>query len=225
MQSKATTPEQYIASLPDDRRDTLAAVRKVVLENLPQGYEEMMDYGMISYGIPLSTYSNTYNGHPLSIAALASQKNYYALYLMTVYGDPATKKWFEDAYKQSGKKLDMGKSCLRFKSLDDLPLDVIAQTIARVKPEEYIAFYEQSRATTTKSPAAKNIANKKAPAKKSAAKKAPAKKKSAKKSSAKKSAAKTSAKKSAKKTAKKSAKKKRADKRDAARRYARPAVA
>jgi hypothetical protein len=149
MQSQAKTPEQYLAELPDDRRETIAAVRKVVLENLPKGYEEMMGFGMIGYGIPLSKYPDTYNGHPLCIAGLASQKNYNALYLMSVYGDPATKKWFEGAYKKAGKKLDMGKSCVRFKTLDDLPLDVIAQAIARVKPDEYIAYYEKSRATPT----------------------------------------------------------------------------
>ena len=104
-----------------------------------------MLWGMISYIIPLEEYPNTYNGAPLGIAALAAQKNYNSLYLMSVYGDPKTEKWFKDRYARSGKKLDMGKSCVHFKKAEDLPLDLIAEAIARVSKEEYIEKYEQVR--------------------------------------------------------------------------------
>jgi len=143
--SKAKTVDQYIKELPAEKRAAIAAVRKVVLRSLPKGYRETMLWGMISYIIPLEEYPNTYNGAPLGIAALAAQKNYNSLYLMSVYGDPKTEKWFKDRYARSGKKLDMGKSCVHFKKAEDLPLDLIAETIARVSKEEYIEKYEQVR--------------------------------------------------------------------------------
>lgn len=104
-----------------------------------------MDFGMLAYVVPLKRYPKTYNGRPLMIAALASQKNAMSAYLMCVYGDPKTRAWFQSAWKKSGKKLDMGKSCLRFKSADELPLDLIGQAIARVSVDEFIGFYERSR--------------------------------------------------------------------------------
>ena len=143
--SKAKTVDQYIKELPAEKRAAIAAVRKVVLRSLPKGYRETMLWGMISYIIPLEEYPNTYNGAPLGMAALAAQKNYNSLYLMSVYGDPKTEKWFKDRYARSGKKLDMGKSCVHFKKAEDLPLDLIAETIARVSKEEYIEKYEQVR--------------------------------------------------------------------------------
>jgi hypothetical protein len=144
MKSEATTVEEYLAGLPEDRRRALSAVRDVILEHLPEGYEEGMDFGMIAYYIPLDRYPKTYNGHPLGIAALASQKNYMALYLMAIYGNDDA-AWFRERFADAGKKLDMGKSCVRFRKLDDLPLDVIGDAVARVSVEDYIEHYERSR--------------------------------------------------------------------------------
>jgi hypothetical protein len=140
--SKATTAAGYLAALPDDKRAVIAAVRDVVNANLPAGYVEGMLFGMLSWHVPLERYPNTYNGQPIGIAALAAQKNYNALYLMSVYSDPATDAWFKRAFKQAGKKLDMGKSCVRFKKLDDLPLDVIGEAIAKVPVEKLIAKHD-----------------------------------------------------------------------------------
>lgn len=145
MQSSALTVKDYIASLPPERRKPISTLRSLIRKNLPKGYRETMLYGMIGWVVPLSRYPDTYNGQPLCVAGLASQKNAMSLYLMTVYGHKETETWFKREYAKTGKKLDMGKSCLRFRKLDDLPLDVIAQTIARVPMEEYIATYERVR--------------------------------------------------------------------------------
>jgi hypothetical protein len=144
-QGKAKSPEELLAGLPPDRREALAKVREVVLANLPPGYVESMQYGMIGYGIPLERYPDTYNGQPLAYAALANQKNHMALHLMSVYGNPEEERWFKQRYAESGKKLDMGKACLRFKRLEDLPLDLIGESIARTSVERYIAGYEAAR--------------------------------------------------------------------------------
>ncbi len=140
------TVEEYIAALPEDRAEQISRLRRLILQRLPEGYAEIMDFGMISYVIPLETYPETYNGHPLMYAALASQKRHMSLYLMNVYGDEASQRWFADGFAAAGKKLDMGKACVRFKKLDDLPLDIIGQAIARTPPAQYIAAYEESRA-------------------------------------------------------------------------------
>jgi hypothetical protein len=153
--SKATTVEEYLASLPPERRAALAAVRKVIKKNLPRGYEEGMQYGMIGYYVPLTRFPKTYNGQPLGVAALASQKGHMSLYLMSVYGDPETQRWFQSEYKKSGKKLDMGKSCVRFKSPDDLALDVVGKVIARCGVDEFLARYEALRSKPTKKKAAR----------------------------------------------------------------------
>ena len=108
--SSATTPDEYIASLPADRREAVATVREVVNRNLPPGYEEGMAYGMIGWWVPLETFPDTYNGQPLGLAGLASQKNYISLYLNTVYGSRDEEAWFKDRYAASGKKLNMGKT-------------------------------------------------------------------------------------------------------------------
>lgn len=145
MQSAAKTVAEYIASLPPDRQEAIRAIRKVILKNLPEGYEECMSYGMIGYVVPHRIYPAGYHCDPklpVPFAGLASQKNYMALYLMTCYGDPATNKWFSAAWKAAGKKLDMGKCCVRFKKLDDVALDVVGQVIARVPVKEYIARIE-----------------------------------------------------------------------------------
>ena len=140
MQSSARTPEAYVASLPADRRDAIATVRAEILRNLPKGYVETMDFGMLAYVVPLERFPETYNGHPLIYAALASQKQHMAVYLTNVYGHPATAKWFKAEYKKSGKRLDMGKSCVRFRKLDDLPLELIGQTIAKTPLDTFVKF-------------------------------------------------------------------------------------
>jgi len=144
----AATVEGYLARLPADRRDAIARVRDVVNANLPAGFEEGVQYGMISWYVPLSRFPDTYNGQPLALASLASQKGHMALYLMSVYGSPALGAWFRDAFARAGKKLDMGKSCVRFKSLDALPLEVIGETIRRVPLEAFLGQYEAARAGT-----------------------------------------------------------------------------
>ncbi len=147
MQSKAATVEEYLGELDDGRREDLSTVRDVVLEHLPEGYEEMMLFGMITYAVPLSTYPVTYNKKPLMYAALASQKRHMALYLTNVYGDGEVEKWFRERYLATGKRLDMGKSCVRFRKLDDLPLELVGEAIARTPVDEFIQVYEASRAT------------------------------------------------------------------------------
>jgi hypothetical protein len=142
--SRAATVEEYLDSLPADRRAVVAAVREVILKNLPAGYQESMSWGVISYEIPLERFPRTHNKQPLMYAGLAAQKNYFAVYLMTVCS-PGLDSWFREEFKKAGKKLDMGKSCVRFRKLDDLPLDVIGQVIARTPPDKYIAYYEASR--------------------------------------------------------------------------------
>jgi hypothetical protein len=146
MQSKAKTVVEYLDSLPLDRRAAVSAVRKVILDHLPKGYAECMQYGMISYVVPHSLYPAGYHcdpSQPLALAMLGSPKSHMAIYLMTVYGDPKTEQWFRKIYAASGKKLNMGKSCVRFKKLEDLPLDVIGQAIARVPVKEYVARIEK----------------------------------------------------------------------------------
>lgn len=167
----AKTVEDYLARLPADRRDAIAKLRGVVNANLPAGYEEGVQYGMISWYVPLSRFPETYNGQPLAVASLASQKSYMALYLMSVYGHQELAAWFRDAFAKAGKKLDMGKSCVRFKTLDALPLDVIGETIRRVPVDAFLGYYEDARAGSkrAKRPAAK-AKRPAAPKKKAAAK-------------------------------------------------------
>jgi hypothetical protein len=161
MPSAAKTVAEYLQSLPDERRAAIQAVRKVILEHLPEGYAECVQYGMIGYVVPHSLYPAGYHcdpRQPLPIAGLAAQKNYFSLHLMAVYGDADTEQWFRKAYQASGKKLDMGKACVRFKTLDDLPLDVIGQLIARVPVKAYVARVEkflQSRQPARKKKPAK----------------------------------------------------------------------
>ena len=168
VQSSAQTVDEYLAELPPDRRAELQKVRKVIRKHLPRGFEEGIDFGMIGYYVPLARYPNTYNGHPLAIAALAAQKQYLSLYLMRVYGDPKMRDWFESEYEKAGKKLDMGKSCVRFQSADELPLDVIGKVIASTSVDEYLSVYESARKTK---PVAKKKVAKKTTKKKVAKKK------------------------------------------------------
>lgn len=146
MRSSCATVEEYLRTLPAERREAIAAVHQVILDNLRDGHETRIQCGMIAYVVPHALYPAGYHcdpSQPLQYAALASQKNHMALYLMTVYGDPETAAWFRAAWTASGKRLDMGKSCVRFKKLDDLPLDVIAQVIRRVPIQAYIARVEK----------------------------------------------------------------------------------
>lgn len=153
MQSKAQTVEGYILELPVERREVVKTVREVILENLPEGYEEVMQYGVISYVVPFSIYPSGYHANPLQplpYLSLASQKNYFALYFMHIYGDPATLKWFTGEYKKSGKKLDMGKSCVRFKKLADLPLDLMGKVVGLTPVKKWIEIYEKARESNRK---------------------------------------------------------------------------
>ena len=150
--SSAGTVAGYLRELPAKRRAVLAAVRAVVRKNLPAGYRETMTWGLISYEIPLARYPNTYNGQPLCYAGLAAQKNHNALYLTDVYEDPSQAKRLRDGFRKAGKKLDMGKSCLRFQKPEDLELEVIGEIISRTSPESFIARYEASRRGRSKGP-------------------------------------------------------------------------
>jgi uncharacterized protein YdhG (YjbR/CyaY superfamily) len=145
MRSEATTVDEYLAELPGERRKAIEAVRDTILSNLPEGYEEAMNWGMITYEVPLETYPDTYNGRPLMYAALASQKNHMAVYLTSVYALPGKAEEFEAAYRATGKRYDVGKSCVRFRKLDDLPLELIGETIAAIEVETFVADVEKGR--------------------------------------------------------------------------------
>ena len=138
MRSEASTVDAYLSSLPDDRRGALGKVRKVILKHLPKGFVEVMNWGMITYEVPLVTYPDTYNGKPLMLAALASQKNHMAVYLSGIYQSEDARSDFEKAYMKSGKRFDVGKSCVRFRTLDDLPLPLIGETIASISVAELV---------------------------------------------------------------------------------------
>ena len=140
--------EEYLASLPADRRAEIERVREVVTRNLPAGYEEGVGFGMICYSVPLSAYRDTYNKQPLMYAALASQKNYLSLYLMPVYGDNQLDRQLRAAFAAARKKLDMGKSCIRFKRADDLPLDAIGDVVSAVPMDRWIEIAKSVRSGT-----------------------------------------------------------------------------
>ena len=166
MQSKATTVEQYLAELPNERREAIEAIRKVILKNLPKGYEEGMQWGMPSYFVPLSAYPAGYNcqpDQPLPFVGLASQKNHMAFYGFCIYMDEELKNRFVADWKKTGKKLDMGKSCVRFKKIEDVPLQVIGDAVKRVPMKKYIKQYEEQLQQTS---AGKKTAKKKASKKK-----------------------------------------------------------
>jgi len=143
--SNAQTVDEYVASLPPDRREAITTLLTLIRKHMPKGYQEGMLYGMISYYVPLERYPNTYNGQPLCYISLASQQNYMSLYHMGIYGSEQAEQDLEEAFEQAGKKLNMGKSCIRFKKLTDLPLDVVAESIGLVAPDAFIARYERSR--------------------------------------------------------------------------------
>ena len=181
MQSKAKTVKEYLAGLPDDRREAIRAVRAVILKNLPTGYEEGIQHGAIGYFVPHSVYPTGYHcdpKQPLPFAGLASQKNYISIHLMSVYSDPKQEAWFRAAWAKSCKKLDMGKACVRFKKIQDLPLQVIGQAIKRVPVKKFIEQYEGVLNSAGKR-ASKTVAKKRSLVKKGSSAKAPKKKKSA----------------------------------------------
>jgi hypothetical protein len=172
MQSKATTVKEYLASLPEDRRRAMEAVRRVIVENLDEGYQEGMGYGMMGWSVPHSIFPDGYHcdpKQPLPFAGLASQKQAMSLYLMCTYMDEAEKEKFVSEWKKTGKKLDMGKSCIRFKKLEDLPLEVIGRAIKRQTVKKYIAAYLAQRPEPKKGAGKKAVTT--ATAKKPAAKK------------------------------------------------------
>ena len=142
MAGPATTPEQYLAALPAERRELFERIRQTILDNLPPGFEETVAFGMLGYVVPLADFPDTYNGQALQSVALANQKQYVSLYLMGVYGDPAEHDWFVGAWKDTDRKLDMGKSCVRFRKVEDVAFDVLAEAVARVTPQQLIAVHE-----------------------------------------------------------------------------------
>ena len=147
MKSDAETIEQYLDELPTERRKAVEAVRVVILENLPEGYEEAINWGMITYQVPLSVYADTYNKKPLMYAAVASQKNHMAVYLMGIYMNEAAREEFESAYKATGKRLDVGKSCVRFRKLDDLPLALIGEHVGAMAMEDFVSGAKSARSS------------------------------------------------------------------------------
>jgi hypothetical protein len=148
MQSKALSPDEYVESLPDDRRAAVSAIRKVINDNLPAGFKECMSYGMIAWVVPHSLYPPGYHCDPklpLGFMGLASQKNYISVYSMCLYGDRKHLEWFQNEWpKRSKKKLNMGKSCIRFAKPEDVPLDLIGQLASRVTPQQWIEIYEKA---------------------------------------------------------------------------------
>lgn len=142
---KAATVTEYLQALPEDRRKVISKVRSVIRKHLPKGYEEAMNWGLITYQVPLEKYPDTYNGQPLCYAALAAQKHYNTLYLMRPYGDPKQRKFLEESFAKAGKKLDMGKSCIRFKITDDLPLPAIGKLVGSTPPDKWIAAAKAAR--------------------------------------------------------------------------------
>ncbi len=204
MQSKATTVAAYLKELPEDRRSAIESLREVILANLDGDYEEGVQYGMIGYYVPHRVFPAGYHcdpKQPLPFASIASQKNHLAFYCMGVYMDPELAAWFESAWKKTGKKLDMGKSCIRFKRIEDVPLEVVGEVIRRMPAAAYIARYEGNLHTQKARAKSGGAAAGKKTAKSATAKTV---KKAAAKKTAKKAASKsTSTKKATKKTAKK----------------------
>ena len=148
MQSKATTPEQYLSELPEDRKEAMLKLRNAIKENLPQGFEEVISYGMLGYVVPHPIYPSGYHCDPklpLPFINLASQKNFIALYHMGIYANKNLESWFVSEYPKHVKtKLDMGKSCIRFKKIDDIPFDFIGELSAKVSVEDWISNYEKA---------------------------------------------------------------------------------
>lgn len=148
MQYDANTPEEYISQLPEERKEPFKKLRKTVLDNLPKGFEEIIGYGMPGYVVPHSIYPDGYHcdpDTPLPFVSIASQKNFIAVYHMGIYSDPKLLKWFIFEYpKYVNTKLDMGKSCIRFKKTDQIPYELIGQLMTKMTPEDWIKKYEDA---------------------------------------------------------------------------------
>lgn len=148
MQSKAATPEAYLSEIPVDRQKAFNKLRSVIKKNLPKGFSETMGYGMLGYVVPHSKYPAGYHcnpKNPLPFIGIASQKNFIAIYHMGVYANPTLLKWFITAHaKASPKKLDMGKSCIRYKNPDDIPFELIGELVTKITPDEWIEIYEKN---------------------------------------------------------------------------------
>ena len=138
MKSDAKTIQEYLTEMPDDRREAIKNVRETILANLPEGYEEALNWGMITYQVPLEVYPDTYNKKPLMYAALANQKKHMAVYLTGIYMDEDLYQDFEEKYRDTGKRYDVGKSCVRFRKLEDLPLELIGESIGAISMEDFI---------------------------------------------------------------------------------------
>lgn len=138
MKSDAKTIQEYLSEMPEDRREAVKKVRDIILKNLPKGYEESINFGMITYQVPLEVYPDTYNKKPLLYAALANQKNHMAVYLTGIYMDEDLYQDFEEKYRETGKRYDVGKSCVRFRKLDDLPLELIGESIGAISMQDFI---------------------------------------------------------------------------------------
>jgi hypothetical protein len=146
VRSEARTAAEYVASLPVQRRGEVATVLEVLRRAMPSGYTETMSFGMISWVVPLEVYPDTYNGEPLGYTSLAVQKRHNALYLMGLYADGDAERDFRERWTAGGRRLDMGRSCLRFRTAADLDLDLVAETVAGCGPDEFVARYERARA-------------------------------------------------------------------------------
>jgi hypothetical protein len=167
--SKATSVAQYLKELPADRRAVLSAVRDLVNKHLPKGFAEVMQYGMISWIVPPARLPVTYNGQPYAVLALAAQKNNFALYSMGAYASTGAREVFVKAYRDAGMKLDMGGSCIRFKSLDALLQPAVAKLVGTVSVDDAVAQHDARHGAKKAKPASKKAA---APAKKKAVAKA-----------------------------------------------------
>lgn len=207
MQIKANTVKEYLAALPEDRRKAIEAIRKVIRKNIDKAFQETIQYGMLGYCLPHSKYPAGYHcdpKQPLPFASIASQKNHIGLYLFCVYCSPEETETFREEWLASGKKLDMGKSCVRAKKLEDIPLDVVGRCFKRITAKKFVQMYESSLSSSARAGASKKKTTKKA-SKKKVAKKKVAKKAATKKVTKKKAAKKTTSKKKA--TKKKASKK------------------
>lgn len=160
--ARRTTVAAYLASLTSERRAVIEEARALVHKHISKGYAEFMNWGVINWGIPLEEFSNTYNGQPLCYVALGAQKNYNSFYLMGAYDGSNGAKQLADAFKKAGKRLDMGKCCLRFKALDDLELTSVAKLIAMSTPKDYIAYYKRTKGLTMRATASRAVRHRRA---------------------------------------------------------------
>lgn len=146
MHIDAASPDDYVAGLPEDRRADVEAVLAAVRDNIRPGFSETMAFGMVGWVVPLQTYPDTYNGSPLSYCGLAMQKRHNALYLMCLYADPEVEADFRRRWEAGGRRLDMGRSCLRYRRAADLDMDLVAEAVARFDADEFLGVYERARA-------------------------------------------------------------------------------